>query len=104
MGLLSSLQPYLYVYIYIFINIFAKYCVFFPVTSQTLENCSEEVRSVVSQILNGAAKTEPTTMTTKMPLVPAMVEFIHESEALNVVSGARYTVLIGKAYMTYMTE
>ena len=34
----------------------------------------------------------------------AMVEFIHESEALNVVSGAGDTVLIGKAYMTYMTE
>ena len=57
--------------IYIFINIFAKYCVFFPVTSQTLENCSEEIRSVVSQILNGAAKTEPTTTTTTMPPVPA---------------------------------
>ena len=214
----------------LFINTFAKYCVFFPVTSQTLENCSEEVRSVVSQLLNGAANTEPTTMTTTMPPVPAtpstsgakpsffdlvtmsapqgplpgktlllnliwclvfstktwwlvcsfvasflelpaiakdmirkvvdkvwsdgvglvplilplypsqycfpsrkqirtnlntssdssnrsgnyacictsffiaMVEFVHESEALNVVSGAGDTVLIGKAYMTYMTE
>ena len=56
---------------HIFINIFAKYCVFFPVTSQTLENCSEEIKSVVSQILIGAAKTEPTTMTTTMPPVPA---------------------------------
>ena len=37
-------------------------------------------------------------------LVIAMVEFIHESEALNVVSGASDTVLIGKVYMTYMTE
>ena len=34
----------------------------------------------------------------------AMVEFVHESEALNVVSGAGDTVLIGKAYMTYMAE
>ena len=34
----------------------------------------------------------------------AMVKFIHESEALDVVSGAGDTVLIGKAYMTYMTE
>ena len=33
-----------------------------------------------------------------------MVEFIHESEGLNVVSGAGDTVLIGKVYMTYMTE
>ena len=56
---------------YIFIKIFAKYYVFFLVTSQTLENCSEEIRSVVSQILNGAANTEPITMTTTMPLVPA---------------------------------
>ena len=61
----------IYIYIYFFINIFAKYCVFFTVTSQTLENCSEEVRSVVSQILNGAANTEPTTMTTTMLPVPA---------------------------------
>ena len=44
---------------------------FFPVTSQTLENCSEEVKSVVSQILNGAANTEPITMTTTMLPVPA---------------------------------
>ena len=51
----------------LFINIFAKYCVFFPVTSQTLENCSEEVRSVVAKLINGAANTEPTTtMTTTM--------------------------------------
>ena len=57
--------------IYIFINIFAKYYVFFPVTSQTLENCLEEVRSVVSQILNGAANAEPITMTTTMLPVPA---------------------------------
>ena len=56
----------------LFINIFAKYCVFFPVTSQTLENCSEEVRSVVAKLMNGAANTEPTTtMTTTMLLVPA---------------------------------
>ena len=106
MGLKSGLECCSYalsLYIF-FINIFAKYCVFFPVTSQTLENCSEEVRSVVSQIPIGAAKTEPTTMTTTMPLVPAMVKFIHESEALNMVSGAGDTVLIGKAYMTYMTE
>ena len=34
----------------------------------------------------------------------AMVKFIHESEALNVVSGTGDTVLIGKVYMTYMTE
>ena len=34
----------------------------------------------------------------------AMVEFVHESEALNVVSGAGDTVLIGKVYMTYMAE
>ena len=34
----------------------------------------------------------------------AMVEFIHESEAVNVASGAGDTVLIGKAYVTYMTE
>ena len=45
---------------------------FFPVTSQTLENCSEEVRSVVAKLMNGAANTEPTTTTTTpMPLVPA---------------------------------
>ena len=31
-----------------------------------------------------------------MHLFLAMVEFIHESEALNVVSGASDTVLIGK--------
>ena len=67
---LPSNHTYIYIYFF-FINIFAKYYVFFPVTSQTLENCSEEFRSVVSQILNGAAKTEPTTMTTTMPPVPA---------------------------------
>ena len=33
-----------------------------------------------------------------------MVEFVHESEALNVVSGAGDTVLIGKVYMRYMTK
>ena len=55
----------------LFINIFAKYCVFFPVTSQTLENCSEEVRNIVAQLMNGAANTEPTTMTTTTPPVPA---------------------------------
>ena len=219
--LLVSGAPFFPPTTHIFINIFAKYCVFFPVTSQTLENCSEEIRSVVSQILIGAAKTEPTTMTTttlpvpatpstsgakplfdlvtmpapqgpfpgktlllnliwclvfstktwwlvcsfvvsflelpafakqmirnvihkvwsdgaglaplNLPLYPsqycfptnlksdssnrsgnyacictsffiAMVEFIHESEALNVVSGAGDTVLIGKAYMTYIYD
>ena len=55
----------------LFINIFAKYCVFFLVTSQTQENCSEEVRSIVAQLMNGAANTEPTTMTTTMLPVPA---------------------------------
>ena len=69
--LLVSGAPFFPPTTHIFINIFSKYCVFFPVTSQTLENCSEEIRSVVSQILNGAAKTEPTTMTTTMPPVPA---------------------------------
>ena len=34
----------------------------------------------------------------------AMVEFVHESEALNVVSGAGDTVFIGKAYMTYIYD
>ena len=33
-----------------------------------------------------------------------MVEFVHESEALNVVSGVGDTVLIGEVYITYMTE
>ena len=69
--LLVSGAPFFPPTTHIFINIFAKYCVFFAVTSQTLENCSEEIRSVVSQILNGAAKTEPTTTTTTMLPVPA---------------------------------
>ena len=69
--LLVSGAPFFPPTTHIFINIFAKYCVFFPVTSQTLENCSEEIKSVVSQTLIGAAKTEPTTMTTTMPPVPA---------------------------------
>ena len=34
----------------------------------------------------------------------AMVKFVHESEALNVVSGASDTILIGKAYMTYIYD
>ena len=67
MGLLClSLRPHLYLLTYL-LSIVSL----FPVTSQTLENCSEEVRNVVALVLKGAADTQPTTTTTMTLLVPA---------------------------------
>ena len=45
-----------------------KYFCFFPVTSQTLENCSPEVRNAVIQILNKPQpEPEPTTVPDATP-------------------------------------